>query len=138
MPVDAGSSLNRDMLAAAKARVRVGPVPQWVLPCPYAADFKTKTAAPVTHLLIDRQVHAEQRQLFVHMAVRLETMQAVQHHSQWRLEFSPLTQSIELHSIRIVRGDAGVEHAAFEKLHFLQREAGLEGFVIDGWVTLLL
>src|ERR1044071_226373 len=129
---------NRDVLAAARGRVRVGPVPDWVVPCSYAPDFKTKCPAAVTHLLIDRQLNAELHETFVRSAIRLETRQGVQHESQWRLEFSPQTQSIDLHSIQIRRGSDEIEHAGLDRIQFLQRESGLEGFVIDGWVTLLL
>ena len=132
------ASLGRDVLALAKERVQIGAVPEWVVPCPYAKDFKAKVSAPATHLLIDRQVQAEFRQTFTRMAVRLETMKAVQHHSQWRLEFSPQVQSIVLHSIKVIRGDIETEHGVLDRIQFLRREAGLEGFVIDGWVTLLL
>jgi transglutaminase-like putative cysteine protease len=138
MSVEANAPVSTNVLAAARERVRIEPVPNWVLACAYAPDFRAKTAGPVTHLLIDRQVHAELHQTFVRMAVRLETMQAVQHESQWRLEFSPRSQAVALHSIKVRRGAAETEHLALDRLHFLQREAGLEGFVIDGWVTLLL
>lgn len=70
--------------------------------------------------------------------MRLETLKAVQHNAQWRLQFEPQTQSLVLHSIKTRRGDVEVEHASLEKIRFLQREAGLEGLVIDGYITLLL
>lgn len=70
--------------------------------------------------------------------MRLETMQAVQHASQWRLEFEPATQFVTIHSIKIRRENVEVEHAGLDKIRILQRESGLEGFIIDGAVTLLL
>lgn len=134
----ATSTLKPDALTAARNRVRIEPIPDWVQPVSCPDDFKPATSAPITHLLMDHQLHAERRQTFVHIAMRLETMAAVQHQSQWRLEFAPQTQSILLHSISIRRGDNVFEHADVNRLHFLQREGGLEGFVLDGWVTLLL
>jgi len=74
----------------------------------------------------------------VHRAIRLETPQAVQHQSQWRLPFDPQFQSLRLHSIKTRRGALETEHAVLSQIQFLQREAGLEGQIIDGSVTLLL
>jgi len=70
--------------------------------------------------------------------MRLETMQAVQRESQWRLQFEPRTQSVTLHSLKIRRGETEFDHANWEEFRLLQREEGLEGYVIDGWYTLLL
>lgn len=138
MSVEASPVSGGDILTAARERVAIAPVPDWVQPCSYAAGFKPKTPASVTHILFDRQVHAERHEVFIRTVVRLETMQAVQNHSQWRLEFSPSSQSVELHAIKIRRGDVETEHANIERIRFLQRETGLEGLVIDGEVTLLL
>jgi hypothetical protein len=138
MSVDVRSIPNRDVLASARERVSLEPIPPWVVPCDYAIDFKTKNPGPVTRLLVDHQFQAELQQEFIRVATRLETMQAVQHHSQWRVEFSPLTQFVQLHSIKIRRGGVDAEHAALDRVQFLQREAGLEGWILDGGVTLLL
>ena len=129
---------NRDPLALARERVRVGPVPDWVAPSAYDPDFKPSLGGPVTYLLIERQFHAEFRQSFERKSVRLETMQGVQQRSQWRLEFDPQTHSILIHSIKIRRGATETEHVLLDKIQFLQREAGLEGCVINGSITLLL
>src|SRR5882724_11305098 len=133
--MDAKPSETRDLVAAARERVRIGAAPDWIVPCLYDADFKEKVRGPVTHLLIEQQVHAELHQTFVRMATRLETLQAVQSQSQWRLEFEPQTQSIILHSIKVRRGSVETEHASLDRVQFLQRESGLEGCIIHGWVT---
>jgi hypothetical protein len=138
MIAEAENSPNADALISGREKVRIDSAPAWVLPCSYSTDFKAKTSGAVTHLLMDRQVQAEMHQMYVHMAVRLETMQAVQQHSQWRLEFLPLTQTILIHSVKIRRDNIEVECAKLDRIHFLQREAGLEGFMINGGITLLL
>ncbi len=127
-----------DTLAIAKDRVRLGPVPSWAVRCPFEVTPVAKPGDHLTYLLINRQVHADARETFYHVATRLETMQAVQHESQWRLQFEPRTQSVTLHWIRTRREGVEVDHSSLERLRFLQREEGLEGLVIDGRVTLLL
>ena len=118
--------------------MQLGPPPEWLTPCNFDSDFKAAACGPVTYLLIERQINAELHQTHVRVSMRLENMQAVQHQSQWRLEFEPQTQSLVLHSIKIRRGSSEREHASLARVQFLQREAGLERLVVDGWITLLL
>src|ERR1035438_7350238 len=88
-------------LLSARERVRVGPVPAWVVSCPFDLHFRAKQTEHLTYLCVNRQVQAESHQTYVQVAMRLETMQAVQRESQWRLPFEPRSQSVTLHSIRI-------------------------------------
>src|SRR5208283_3949973 len=88
--------------------------------------------------LFSRQIHAETGEVFFHAVMRLETMQAVQHNSPWQLQFEPRNQLVTLHWIKIRRGDEERDLAVLEKIRLLQREAGLERFMIQGWFTLLL
>jgi MFS family permease len=136
--MDPASNEIRDLTSLARECVQIGPAPNWVIPCPYNSDFAPTSRGPLTCLLIEQQVQADLRQTYVRTAQRLETMQAIQQQSNWRLAFEPQTQSIILHSIKVRRGSLEVEHLSLERLQFLQREAGLEGLVISGWVTILL
>jgi hypothetical protein len=138
MPDDANPFTSADVLVDARKRISIGPVPAWVVSCPFDADFKAQGASQVTHLFVSRQIHAENRQTHYRLAMRLETMQAVQHQSQWQLQFEPRTQSVTLHWIKIRRGDQEFDHTNLGKIRLLQREEGLERFVIHGWCTLLL
>ncbi|MGA3269217.1 MAG: DUF3857 domain-containing transglutaminase family protein [Verrucomicrobiota bacterium] len=133
-----GNAVWSDAISLAKSRVQSGPPPDWVVPCPYDLAFKGEQDTQITVLLFDQQIHAEQRSLFVHQVLRLETMQAVQHWSQWRLQFEPKTQLIALHTLKIRRGNVEIDQSNLEKSHLLQREEGLERFIISGWFTLLM
>ncbi len=135
---DEPTPFGADITPTVKDRVRMGAIPGWVNVCSYTPQFKSEGNAPVTYLLLNTQINADRRELFVHQAIRLETMEAVQHHSQWRLQFEPKTQLITLHSLKIRRGEAENNHLTLEKAHFLQREEGLERFVILGWFTILM
>lgn len=98
-------------LIAAKDRIQLGPVPGWVQSCPFRIDFTSQQPAPVTYLLLDQQIHAAARLTFFHVALRLETMQAVHDLSPWRLDFNPRRQQITLHSLQTWRGGAQFDHA---------------------------
>ena len=126
-----------DGSATARNRVKSGAMPDWVTKCPYDSEFKSEQGSPQTYLLFDRQIHAELHQTYVHVALRLETMEAVQHYGQWRLQFQPKTQSYTLHLLKIRRGEAEFDQLNLETTHFLQREEGLEQQVIGGWFTVI-
>ncbi len=121
-----------------RAGFAAGPPPPWAVVCAYPEDFKGKAGLAVTHLLLSQQIHAEQRQTCIQSALRLETMEAVQHESQWRLQFDPNTQTVSLHWIRIRRGAMVFDHTRPERFRVLQREEALEGFILDGCCTLLM
>ena len=123
---------------SAKSRVRNGVFPDWIDACAFDETFQPSKGAQIAYLLIDNQIQAERHQLFVHQVIRLETMEAVQHWSQWRLLFEPKRQQITLHSLKIRRGHDEIDQSNLEKAHFLQREEGLEHFIIHGWFTLLM
>ena len=57
---------------------------------------------------------------------------------RWRLQFEPKFQVVKLHSLLVSRGSAEIDQSNLEKAHLLQREEGLERFVIEGWPTLLV
>ena len=132
-----GNVVGSDSASLAKSRVQNGPPPDWATHCPYDSTFKSEQDAQITFLLLDSQIHAEQQSLLVHNVVRLETMQAVQHWSQWRLQFEPKTQQVTLHSLKIRRGEQEIDQSHLDQFHLLQREEGLERFIIHGWFTLL-
>lgn len=138
---DANSPQTSDAFASAKKKLTVGDVPNWVVP--RSPDYKfspqsTKTPRPTTLLLWSIQNDLETSSLNVHMAVRLENMLAVQHESQWKIEFEPQNQTVILHWIKTRRGEIETQHTDIQRIHLLQREAGLEGCVIDGYFTALM
>jgi hypothetical protein len=127
-----------DSITPAKQRIQTGPIPAWVAECAYSPQFKAESHAPFTYLLENIQIHAERREFFNRRIIRLDTMDAVQHFSQWRLQFEPKTQLITLHTLKIRRGETETDHLNLNKAHVLQREEGLEKFVIHGWFTFLM
>jgi hypothetical protein len=138
MADDTDFPTSADVLVDARKHISVGPVPAWVVSCSFDSAFKARETCPVTHLFVSRQIHAGNRQTCYHLAMRLETIQAVQNQSQWQLQFEPRTQSVTLHWIKVRRGNQEFDHTDLAKIRLLQREEGLERFVIHGWCTLLL
>ncbi len=91
----------------------------------YDRDFAPHHRPAVTLLLKEEQVQAESHGSFFRIAMRLETLQAVQQESRRRLQFEPQTQEFILHSLKVPRGERGAEQLSLDKLQLLRREAGL-------------
>ena len=125
-----------NLLGAAKERISLGPVPDWVVPCSFRMDFRPKQPGHVTHLLAGKQLHAEKRQTFVHTVIRLETIQAVQNAAQGRIAFEPRTQIFTLHSLKIHRAGEVMDRTALENIRCAQQEA--DGFTSPNRLTLML
>jgi hypothetical protein len=123
-------------LDAAKDRIHIGPVPDWIVPCSFRMDFKPKQPGHVTFLLTSKQLHAEEGQTFVHTAFRLETGQAVQNETQGRIAFEPHTQIFTLHWLKIHRAGTVFDRTALANLRCVQREA--DGFASSTRLTLML
>jgi hypothetical protein len=136
MVTDSSAMQHGEFLIAAKDRIQMGPVPGWVDACPFRIDFKDKQARHTTYLLFDQQIHAELRQTYFHAALRLDTMQAVQNESPWRLDFEPRHQQITLHWIKTWRGDAQFDHANLSSARVVDRQAA--GAMLPDRLTLLL
>ncbi len=122
----------------ARARVSVGPVPDWAQTFSLDLAFKSQGAEHVSDLLLSEQVHAELHQNHCHFAYRLETTQAVQKYSQRSIAFEPRTQKIVLHFVRLRRGDAEINQLDLATMRIIQREEGLERYNIHGRFTILL
>lgn len=99
-------------------------------------EFKSKQPGPVTHLLSSKQIHAEKHLAFVHTAIRLETIQAVQNEAQGRIPFEPRTQVLTLHWLKIHRGGTVFDRTALQNLRCVQEES--DGFVSPHHLTVML
>jgi transglutaminase-like putative cysteine protease len=91
----------------------------------------------ITCLLHHEQLNAEVGCTFTRIVLRLESMQAVQQLSQWRLDLNLVTQRLALHSLQVRRGEEVIEHADPAKVRVVAREKGLGAFVLQEHYTLL-
>ncbi|MHA3770009.1 DUF3857 domain-containing protein [Verrucomicrobiota bacterium sgz303538] len=123
--------------AGAAERVTIQPPESWVLDREVDREYQPARTGAFTVLLLDEQHHASLKRCYRRQTQRLETLQAVHHAAQWKLNFDPKTQHVTIHSIAILRGDERFEHANLERFRYLQREAGLEHLILDGEVTVV-
>lgn len=119
------------------SRISFGPPAPWIQPTAYDTAVTARSGAHITQLLWERQVNAGASCSYHSTAVRLETSVAVQHESQWSVQFDARSQRLTLHWLRIVRGGQSIDHLQRERMRLNQRETQLERLVLDGTWTLL-
>ena len=119
-------------------KVHFGPAPEWARAHEAPADVVRKDGDALTQLLIDQQHHRTEQSVYEHRLIRLENLDAVQHLSQWTLDFCPITQEVILHDLTVIRNGERKQYAKPENIRLLNRERQLEAFIVDGIATLLI
>jgi transglutaminase-like putative cysteine protease len=119
------------------SRIVFGPPEPWIEPTIASGDVAKREGDHLTYLLWVRQTNAEVGKSFYASSVRLETQLAVQHQSQWRIDFDPRHQQLTVHWLRVVRSGRAIECLQRERMRLIQRETQLDHHVIDGCWTLL-
>jgi transglutaminase-like putative cysteine protease len=125
--------------ASASDAVNCVPVPGWVEHEPYRSQVPE--GVDVTHgvcqLLSDVQIDLTGPDLAWHYrcAQRVVTRAGAEKIAQLRIEFDPSFQKLDVHSVRVVRGEQCTDHAKPDAFQILQRETNLERLVLDGRLT---
>ena len=124
----------RSVQLAEAAFTRAVPFPAWVdsisqLP-PAAKD------SPLAIRLSDVQFHVgEQSAYYIHRALIANEASSVSALGQYEIAFQPDYQRVQLHRLRIVRGEQVIDKLASADIRFLQREMGLSQGVYSGAIT---
>jgi transglutaminase-like putative cysteine protease len=121
--------------------VRCMPVPDWVDHKPYALrPPETENACianGICRLLSDIQVDLCGGELAWHFrsAQRVLTREGAQSVAHFLVDFDPLYQRLDVHFIRVLRGEECIEHAVADDFQLLRRETSLERLALDGRLT---
>lgn len=131
LPAPAGM---RSVQLAQAAFSRGDPVPAWVermVQLPPAI-----TNSPLSVRLADVQFHVdEQSAYYMHRAFTANEASSLGALGQYEISFQPDYQRLQLHSLRILRGDTVIDKLQSADIRFLQREAGLAQGVYSGAIT---
>ncbi|WPJ97992.1 DUF3857 domain-containing transglutaminase family protein [Coraliomargarita algicola] len=119
-------------------RLEHSPIPSWVRTYESSLQTCRRDGEPITRLLLDIQHDTETKSSYIHLQQRLENKQAVQELAQWRINFDPNSQKIQLHHIRVIRDGVAREYSDPENVRIIQREEDLESYILHGQVTLLV
>lgn len=121
--------------------VRCAPIPVWVEHRPYLLrppESETSCIANgICRLLSDVQVDLRGPELAWHSrtAQRVLTREGAQLVAHFMAEFDPLYQRLEVHFIRISRGEECFEHAVPSDFQMFRRETNLERLALNGRLT---
>ncbi len=116
--------------------------PAWVVP-DQVADAATTTAAvdaPIRVLEIDRQVHfsPDGNDTYIRRRTRIQNQQGLELLSTVSATWYPPRQSLQVHTIRIERGDQRIDVLDGQSFEILRRENNLSLSMLDGGLTATL
>jgi transglutaminase-like putative cysteine protease len=125
----------------AQELVHCAPLPDWVDHQTYPAEIPDTETSCIANgacrLLNDIQVNLRSPEQAWHCrtAQRVLTREGAQRVAHVVAEFDPGYQRIEVHFVRVIRGDERIEHARPEAFQLLRRETNLERLIFDGRLT---
>jgi len=128
----AGASQAQDVLRA--------PAPDWVRSLTSDSQASATDAAPIRILALDEQVRFDAEGVHTHIVrrIRIQTAQGLGMVSTVSAVWSPPSQRLEVHRVRILRGDQVIDVLESQAFQTLQREDNLESSMLDGRLTATL
>jgi TPR repeat protein/transglutaminase-like putative cysteine protease len=119
----------------AAQRFSQGPAPTWV--ASVQAPAPVELLEPQTIRLCDIQIRStsDGETIFTHYLLRANNTAGVGSLGQLTIDFNPAFQSLVLHSLHVLRGNAVIDKQPGVKVRFLEREPGLENSIYTGMVT---
>lgn len=120
--------------------VERAPVPAWVLPAPEPAATAPAGDAPLRLLVIDDQVRFDAEGVHTYYFRRMQVLnrQGLPQISTVSAVWTPPRHTIQVHALRILRGDQVIDVLADQSFQTLRRENNLESSMLDGKLTATL
>jgi transglutaminase-like putative cysteine protease len=124
--------------------VQCVPVPDWVDHAPYASQKPDSsddyTLNGVCQLLFDNQICLTGGEPAWHSrtARRILTRAGAEQVAHFAVEFDPGYERLDVHHVRLLRGDEIIEHAKPDAIQTFRRETSLERMILNGRLTATL
>ena len=114
--------------------------PSWVQTLSADREEAPVDNAAVRILLLDEQVRIDETGVHTHIVrrTRIQTSQGLGMVSTVSGSWSPPRQRLEVHAVRIIRGDQVIDVLANQSFQTLRREDNLESSMLDGVLTATL
>lgn len=115
-------------------------VPAWVVPVPPQSGPAPASEAPIRMLAIDEQVRfdADGVHTYYFRRMQVQNRQGLPQVSTVSAVWSPPRNSLEVHAVRIIRGDQVIDVLQDQTFQTLRRENNLESSMLDGRLTATL
>ena len=130
--VAASSSWSQDVERA--------PTPAWVVASPISARPAVIDDAPVRLLSVDDQVRfdADGAHIYYGRRTLVQTSQGLPNVSTVSAVWNPAHETVQVHAVRILRGDQIIDVLQDQSFQVLRRENNLESSMLDGRLTATL
>jgi hypothetical protein len=120
--------------------VRCVPVPGWVRHAPYVSQTpapEDACANGICRLLQDLQIDLSGREFAWHCrsSQRVLSRAGAERAAHFVVEFDPAYERLDVHFIRIVRGQDSIEYARPGAFQVFRRETNLERLTLNGQLT---
>ncbi len=125
---------------ASAQEVERAPVPDWVEPLPLTNAPATPDDAPIRMLAVDEQIRldAEGVHTFYLRRIQVQTSQGLPYVSTVSAVWNPPRDRLQVHAVRIIRGDQVIDALEGQTFQTLRREDNLESSMLDGRLTATL
>lgn len=127
--------------AAVAQEVPRTPTPDWVVPLPLPnAAPAAADDAPIRILAVDEQIRfdAEGVHTYHLRRIQVQNRQGLPFVSTVSAVWSPPRDTLEVHAVRIIRGDQVIDALEGQTFQTLRREDNLESSMLDGRLTATL
>ncbi|MFN7128331.1 MAG: DUF3857 domain-containing protein [Brevundimonas sp.] len=120
--------------------VERAPAPAWVVVSSPPAQTAPADEAPVRLLSIDDQVRfdAQGTHVYYGRRTKVQTEQGLPYVSTVSAVWNPAYETIQVHAVRIIRGDQVIDVLEGQSFQILRRENNLESSMLDGRLTATL
>lgn len=137
-PVNGPARLaGRELQIAMTAFSRDTPVPGWVLPAPPVRARESSESITLNHADAHFRVDV-QPVAYISRAVQAHRTSALAELGQHTIHFHPEYQKVDLHTLRLRRGDELIDKLKSADIRFLQREQTLDAGVFTGTVSAVM
>lgn len=117
------------------AYVSFAPEPDWVESLePDLTPFDMAKGDPVEYLLYEQQANVDPDTSigFIHQIRRLTTSAAIEENSNFTVNFDPEYQRVEIHTLRVWRGDTFRDFNDLSEFHLFRSETDRDKLIYNG------
>lgn len=126
-------------LSAQHQNISRSAAPQWVdlLEPDLNATPEDDASHGFFYLVVDNQDHLETEEYYRRHAYRILNTKGVQDMADVTIDFDPEYQTVQLHSLNIIRDGKVLDKLDFKNLQVIQRESNMERYLYDGSLTII-
>jgi transglutaminase-like putative cysteine protease len=112
----------------------IGPPAKWIIPLwvPQLPKSAINPGEDTRCLLSDEQINAQEHETFIHTSRLIVNSAGVQNWSHYTLDFDPAYQTLIVHWVRVLRGNASLNRLQADKIKVIQRERDLDQYLFYG------